>query len=194
MFETRIFAAIALAGLFGCGDVEAPAPGAELQGIYAVERFTTNPTSCEGEGPAVLTDDRDHLVAFEGRDAGGRALLVVACADPGDCRARRTAGATAGQAGGAPFDFSFQTEQPGGLEGVVVTTGAAGPVCTGAARSTGTLRRTGEGRLRVEVRSIVSDHAPDEEGRCTVARTEREAPRKRCSRLQVVEARRIEPL
>ena len=189
------FLALLVSSVAACGDGDGRF-GMDEQGVYRLDSFTENKDGCSVEGTSALTDQGDHLIVFGGEDSAGYAIHVALCADPADCR--KTMQARLSRQGGfteSLLDLEFRKDAGDHFEGGQVNTGFNnGPVCTNAELTSATLGRVNQGRIRLEARTVITDHPADDKGVCWTDGTIKAAMGKPCSRLRLANATRLEPL
>jgi hypothetical protein len=169
----------------------------DFVGIYTIDSYTRNETSCDAEGDSIAESvEASHFVALTGTLFGRPFLSAFACVDPDDCRAV----AAAVREGGAvrvPFSYAFDQADTEALHGEMIFAGflrEEGTVCNGADVTVNRWVRDGDG-VRIESRHTeVGDYAVPEGGRCSAEATRAAAAEAPCASLTVLVGRFSEPL
>lgn len=166
---------------------------ASIEGIYRVQSYTRNDSSCAPGGESLLGSDRFAAV-FSGEVFGRPFLDIVSCASAADCR-DKVAATKAG--GGFAIDFSFTLTgvgQGGALTGAGASTGFGdGEVCREAEISTTVLTLVDES-LRLEQAITIAADYPAEDGVCSTTAAQQAAEGATCSAMEVLTATFFESL
>jgi hypothetical protein len=174
-----------------------PATIASLEGTYALESFTVNPTACDVEGPAETSSHEMTFVIAGGPAARPSLLGLVACSDDLDC-ADKVAAVRAGSPISGDYVLLLTEEISTNLlrDGSTYPGQFVNGVCTGRRWYASELTRSGN-TVRVETRTIPLGDAPSETKTCTSAspaQLVREAQGRTCSALRVFSGTKTGPL
>jgi hypothetical protein len=167
-----------LAALAGCGGGSLT----DLEGVYTVSAWTTNPAGCAAEGPSVA-EQRDPLFYLKGESfLGVEFVNIKGCQTEADCKM------LAGEADTIHIgEFSFDE----GSDSAGWTSRSAfgfenGGECTGSVTES-IMTSPADGQIRIEVRTTdAAPFAPDGQGECADEAVEAAAAGQPCSELEVV--------
>jgi hypothetical protein len=159
---------------------------AAYRGIYSLVEATLNQTSCEAEGPSVLSSQANRLFFAEQDVTVPRdSLVLAACRDPADCRSRAEPVRT-GRTYTAAWVYAVSAPGPGGAGVTINRATPEGGACRRETIERASLTGPPRGAVRIEVRiTAVPDHPVDADGKCTGAATESAAAGRACSQLLV---------
>lgn len=184
---------LALTACTSSGSSDFEATASTVEGIYRVQAYTRNDSSCAPGGESLLGGDR-FAVVFRGEGLSQLFVDVVSCASAADCR-DKVAAANAGD--GFSIDFSFTltgVDQDGALTGATVSTGFGdGDVCREAELSTTVLTLVDES-LRLEQAITIAADYPADDGVCSTAAAQQAAEGATCSAMEVLTATFFEAL
>jgi len=174
-----------------------PATIASLEGTYALDSFTVNPTACDVEGPAETSSHEMTFVMAGGPAARPSLLGLVACSDDLDC-ADKVAAVRAGNPVSGDYVLLLTEEISTNLlrDDSIYPGQFVDSMCTGRRWYASELTRSGN-TLRVETRTIPLADAPSETKTCTSvlpAQLRQEAQGRTCSTLRVLSGARTGPL
>lgn len=153
------------AGLAGCGSEDEESNfGKDVEGVYAIETWTSNENGCDVEGPDVLGSKTDKKLGVKRDEFVVPFLVVSTCADAQDC-ANQTGGGPFASLGGATI-LERQSGSAYTTEGTVAwSTTQTG--CTGSVLDA-RLEKLGGDRVRFETKRHDFENVPpdgkDEEG------------------------------
>ncbi|HET6612034.1 MAG TPA: hypothetical protein VFG83_08605 [Kofleriaceae bacterium] len=176
--STRIIMVLSLLSLAlaGCGGDD----GSELEGIYTLASWTTNPDSCTEEGgPDIEADGYTHFFVRKDSFFGQSFIAAVMCADLEECRTKAADKDTLyiGQ-------FTFDENGDGGWTGT--STFLFGEDCAG---TVSTFVLTGDPGVSVRIDSkgrAVTNVPKDSDGFCDTDAAEAQAEGQPCDQLTVV--------
>lgn len=166
---------------------------AGVEGIYRVQSYTRNDSSCAPGGESLLGSERFAAV-FSGEALGRPFLHILSCASAANCR-DNVAAAKSGT--GFLIDFSFfltGVGQNGALTGAGTSTGFGdGEVCREAELTTTLLTLVDES-LRLEQAITIAADYPAEDGSCSTTAAQQAAEGATCSAMEVLTATFLETL
>ncbi len=177
----------------GCSPSDFEDTAAAIEGIYRVQSYTRNDSSCQPGGESLLGSDRFAAV-FTGEVFGRPFLDIVSCSSAADCR-DKVAATKSGTGFVIDFSFTLTSVGPGGaLTGAGVSTGFGdGETCREAEMSTTLLTLVDES-LRLEQALTIAADYPAEDGICSTTAAQQAAQGATCSAMEVLTATFFEPL
>lgn len=178
-------------------DVKPPPPPVPLDtynGIYSLVDVTLNASSCDAEGPSILSQFTEPL--FLAEDDPPYDVKLMACADPADCRARAAAYRDFKDINGLEWEYSAAV--PGDPLLLTIRYSSqpdqAG-LCSKDTLETGSLSGDPGKTLRAEIHIVdVPAFPPDASSACTAEAASSAAAAIACSELKVFTGRFQEAL
>jgi hypothetical protein len=158
-----------------------------FEGVYRLDSFTENPSSCDAEGPSTFATIMDRSFVMVGSSFFGDHYLQLASCSDSDCPMKVDAIRTNGS---YFFDYGLilsGVAGPDELTGFLASTGfGMDDLCVEREYVTHVLTRTGD-TVRVESRTVALEDAPQEDGFCVVepAKQQQEAEGRPCTALSV---------
>jgi hypothetical protein len=194
---TRYGGTLLALALVGCGDdgdeAEGDANGVDeatiqsFEGLYRLDSFTENPSSCDAEGPSTLETITERNFVMVGASFFNQTFLqLVSCSDA-NCAMKTNAIRTNGVYSVEYSLILSAVAGPDELTGFSASTGfAMDDICVEREYVTHVLTRTGD-TLRVESRTVALEDAPQEDDFCVVrpAEQKEEAEGRPCTALSV---------
>jgi hypothetical protein len=192
--------------LVACSDDEKGSEGADggvsdaaiasFEGVYQLQAFTENATSCDAEGPSTFASKTDLRFVLVGASFLGSKYLELASCDEASCAETVT---DIRQFSGHSAEYSLILSEeigPDGLSGFLAMSGfLTDGSCTEREYRRHALTRTGDA-VHVETQTIPLADEPPEDGVCWARPDEQrdEAEGRPCAALETFDGTKIGPL
>jgi hypothetical protein len=178
----------AAAGTPGADGQDTSPALADLQGIYAIDDVTRNPSGCASCGPSVKATET--ALWFFAKvivpAAGVEQLALAGCTDVASCESK--AGITRDPSlTGGPWGYSVSGVGPASGGDTLFVLPAAAGMCAGEFIEHATLTSVAAGMLRIEVRTVAVPTYPARGGTtCDLADARAAAAGRPCLSLKVI--------
>ena len=195
--KTNLFLAIVVLlgmGLFLAGCPSNPTSeeeGTKLEGIYQLESYKKNLSSCDSEGTSVLEQESEKFFFLKEKDVLGQSLLYVfSCLDVDSCKEKLT---KFEDGEGFTISYSFTLSEGNDNDGYVGKLASTGfgdrkeGLCKDGRVQNQSLNKIEEGKILIRSEITYADDYPmDEDGFCTTTGTEEAVKGKPCSELHSI--------